>query len=122
MFEIVYALLYSGAIYFSMAGVLPATYVLLVMTSIHLFSVVFISSVLIGTISRNRAEKEDIDIEAQKKARPIKFLFHAFIGISAYHLYNIGYVEYASMLFLTILIAFTSLCIAIYTSATSEDN
>jgi hypothetical protein len=121
MFEIVYALLYSGAIYFSMAGMLPATYVLLALTSFHLASVVFISSMLIGTIHKISLDKDDRTPFPTSKM-PMKFLFQVFITISAYHLYTIGYIEFASMLFISIVIAFAALCISAFLADRTESN
>jgi hypothetical protein len=115
LIEVILALLFVGSIYASMNGILAGTYILFTLIAIHISTVIFISSVMIGTsLAKSDSKKEKTAPETSAR---VKFLMQLFVAVAGYHLFTLGYMLIAGMLIVTIPIAFFSNLISVKVNA-----
>lgn len=99
--NILFAILYTVGLYLSVKGVLIGTNILLGLLGFHVFAVATVTLLAILT---------DIDFERNKTGIDtlVNIVLQSFIGISAYHLYTMGYEYFAGIVSLALIIAVIS--------------
>ena len=102
MIHIFYAALYALGLYLVSNGIDYGTYILFILTGAHLIGITLIS--ILSTYLIRSDDKPDISKYDGNFA--MNLLIQAFILVSSYELYLLGYELYSGMLMVTLTIAF----------------